>query len=103
MTLPKPQHQDSWTFLSNYSHVLLCLAQDPELTLREVSLLVGITERSVQRIIADLEDSGVIEKRKTGVRNSYVLNRKAKLRHPLEAHCTVGDLVDMVQRRKARR
>ena len=98
----KPELDNSWTFLSNYSHVLLCLAQDPELTLRQVSLQVGITERSVQRIIADLEGSGVIEKRKLGARNSYLVNRKAKLRHPLEAHCSVGDLVDMVQKRKGR-
>lgn len=100
MPRTKADKDNAWTFLSNHSHVLLCLAQEPELTLREVSLRVGITERSVQRIIADLEESGVLQRRKSGARNSYVLNRRAKLRHPLEAHCQVGDLMDMVHKRK---
>lgn len=45
-----------WTFLTNHAHVLLCLARDPELRLRDVAERVGVTERAVQRIVADLEE-----------------------------------------------
>ena len=48
-----------WTFLSNHGHVLLCIAQEPEIRLRDVAERVGITERAVQRIVADLEDAGI--------------------------------------------
>lgn len=88
----------SWTFLSNHSHVLLCLAQQGDLPLREVAIRVGITERSVQRIVADLEDAGALERERRGRRNHYALILDAPLRHPVESHCTVGDLVSMVRR-----
>lgn len=77
-----------WTFLTNHTHVLVCLDRDPALTVRQLAVLVGITERSVQRILADLERSGVIRKSKEGRRNHYELNLTYQLRHPLEAsHC----------------
>lgn len=77
-----------WTFLTNHTHVLVCLDRDPVLTVRQLAVLVGITERSVQRILADLERSGVIRKSKEGRRNHYELNLNYQLRHPLEAsHC----------------
>src|ERR1700730_8293231 len=55
-----------WTFLTNHGHVLVLLSRNPSLVLREVALRVGITERAVQRIIADLESSGFIEREKVG-------------------------------------
>lgn len=77
-----------WTFLTNHTHVLVCMDRDPALTVRQLAVLVGITERSVQRILADLERSGVIRKSKEGRRNHYELNLAYQLRHPLEAsHC----------------
>lgn len=87
-----------WTFLTNHSHVLMCLAKDPTVRLREVAETVGITERTVQMIIQDLEHAGVVEKQRNGRRNSYILNLDRHLRHPVESHCTVGDLVDLVDR-----
>jgi len=86
----------SWTFLSNYSHVLLCLAIDPQMRMRDVALQVGITERAVQRIIADLEASGVLKRTRAGRQNSYEIDRVAPLRHPLESHRTVGDLLTAI-------
>jgi DNA-binding transcriptional ArsR family regulator len=85
-----------WTFLTNHTHVLLCLAEEPQPPLRDVARLVGITERSVQRIVADLEESGVLVREREGRRNRYQLRRALPLRHPLEQHRRVGDLIDMV-------
>ena len=61
--------------------------------MRDVASRVGITERAVQRIIADLEASRVLTRSKTGRQNSYEIDHSAPLRHPLEAHRTVGDLL----------
>lgn len=86
----------TWTFLSNHSHVLICLAADGAQTLREVASKVGVTERAVQRIVADLEEAGVLERQRDGRRNTYVIHADVPLRHPLEAHCRIGDLIGMV-------
>lgn len=85
-----------WTFFSNHGHVLLCLAGNPELSLRDVADAVGITERSVQRIIAELEAGGYLVRKREGRRNTYVIRRGVPLRHPIETHKRVGDLIAMV-------
>jgi DNA-binding MarR family transcriptional regulator len=90
------EHAAKWTFLTNHSHVLICLAREPELTLRAVASEVGITERAVQRIVADLEESGVLVRSRDGRRNRYQIRSKTPLRHPLEAHRGVGHLLGMV-------
>lgn len=87
-----------WTFLSNHAHVLLTLAEDPEIRLRDVAQRVRITERAVQKIVAELESGGVLTRRKDGRRNRYEVHRDRALRHPVEAHCTVADLIRMVAR-----
>ena len=89
-------HFVGWTFLSNHTHVLVCLARNPDQVLREVAQQVGITERAVQRIVAELEAAGVIRRERQGRRNRYFLNLHAPLRHPLERHCTVGELLRSV-------
>lgn len=86
----------AWTFLTNHSHVLICLARDPLLRLRDVAVEVGITERAVQRIVADLEEAGIITRTRDGRRNHYEVHRSVPLRHPVEAGCTVRDLLAMV-------
>lgn len=86
-----------WTFLTNHSHVLLCLHQDTDLVLREVALKVGITERAVQKIVADLTEAGVLIREKVGRRNRYRINGKLPLRHPIEAHRQVADILKLVQ------
>lgn len=98
----------AWTFLTNHSHVLICLHRDPNIRLREVAELVGITERAVQRIVHELEEARIITRRKEGRRNTYKVHTRGHLRHPLEGHCSVGDLLEMAHRpsdtkRKARR
>lgn len=86
----------NWTFLSNHAHVLVCLAMDPDARLRDVAQSVGITERAVQKIVTDLETAGVLERERSGRRNSYRLNLEAPLRHALESHQTVGVLLSLV-------
>jgi DNA-binding MarR family transcriptional regulator len=86
-----------WTFLTNHSHVLILLSQHPLIVLREVAIRVGITERAVQRIIADLEASGFIERERVGRQNHYVVRTGQSLRHPIEAHRTIGDLVGIIK------
>lgn len=86
----------SWTFLTNHSHVLICLVRNPLSRLRDIAVLVGITERAVQRIVADLEEAGVITRRRAGRRNQYEVHSERHLRHSVEAHCTVGDLIGLV-------
>ena len=90
-----------WTFLTNHGHVLLCLAQDPDATLREVAGRVGITERAAHRIVGELEGGGALKRSKDGRRNHYEIRADFPLRHPLEAHCTVGQLLRMVSENAA--
>jgi len=86
----------SWTFLSNYAHVLVCLADNPDARLRDVAERVGITERTAFRLIGELEEAGILERAKEGRRNHYVINTDAHLRHAIEEHCTVGELLKTV-------
>lgn len=91
-----PGSEGSWTFLTNHAHVLICLAKQPDLTLREVAGHVGITERAVQRVVSDLEKAGILVRSRDGRRNRYEIVREAQLRHSLESHRSVGDLLDLV-------
>jgi len=86
-----------WTFLTNHAHVLVCLDAHPGGTQREMAAAVGITERAVQRILADLEEAGVVTRQREGRRNRYRIHPDHALRHPLEAHRTVRDLLDLIR------
>ncbi len=90
---PQPS---GWTFLTNHAHVLFCIAQDPEVRLRDVAIRVGITERAVQRIVTDLEDEGFVVVSKEGRRNRYQIRCDRPLRHPIERQRTVQSLIDLV-------
>jgi len=85
-----------WTFLTNHSHVLVLLARNPTIVLREVALQIGITERAVQRIIADLEAGEIIEREKVGRQNHYRIRTNQPLRHPIESHRTIGELLALL-------
>jgi DNA-binding transcriptional ArsR family regulator len=86
----------SWTYLSNHSHVLVCLAEDPEARIRDIAERVDITERAVQRILSELEEAGVVEKERIGRRNRYHIHADKHLRHPVEGHCRVDGLLSFV-------
>jgi len=91
-----PENGSRWTFLTNHSHVLILLTQDPFMVLRAVAARVGITERAVQKIIADLEEGGFIEREKIGRKNQYCILRNKPLRHPIEQHRTIGALLSLI-------
>ncbi len=89
----KPSPRTAWTYLSNHAHVLVALAKSPEARVRDLAESVGITERAVLQILHDLEESGAIARHRTGRRTSYAIDRTAALRHPLEAHRHIEDIL----------
>ena len=90
----------SWTFLTNHAHVLVCLARQPGVRLRDVAQLVGITERAVQRIIADLKEAGYITPSRDGRRNHYEVHKQNLLRHPVESGSTVAALLASLDKKE---
>ena len=92
----RSQATPSWTFLTNHAHVLLCLAQDPSERIRDIALNIGITERAVQRIITELEEAGYVERFRKGRRNEYQIHGQLPLRHPIEHHRNVDDLIRLI-------
>jgi DNA-binding MarR family transcriptional regulator len=89
--------RQSWTFLTNHAHVLICIALDPEARIRDIADKVGITERAVQRILVDLEAEGFLTHERAGRRNLYQVDAKLHLRHGLEEHRRVRDLLKLVE------
>ena len=85
-----------WTFLTNHAHVLLSIASAPDARIRELALRVGITERAVQRIIAELEAAGYLSHEREGRRTVYRVRANQPLRHPIERHRRVSALLDLV-------
>ena len=83
----------SWTFLTNHAHVLLCIANDSNVRLRDIAERVGITERAAQRIVGELVDAGYVDRVREGRRNNYRLNAERPLRHPLEEDHAVGEVL----------
>lgn len=86
----------AWTFLTNHTHVLVCIARDPEVTMRAVADQVGITERAVQRIVHELVEGGYLRRSRHGRRNVYHLQVDQPLRHPLEADTHLDALLDLL-------
>ena len=84
-----------WTFLSNHGRVLLTLAEDPDVRLRDIAHSVGITERAAQMIVADLESAGYVTKQRVGRRNHYLVHPRKRFRHPHEAGHQVGELLSI--------
>ena len=92
---PAPQAA-GWTFLTNHTHVLHCLYRQSNQRLRDVATAVGITERMVQRIVAELVDAGYLKITKVGRCNRYTVNSSLRLRHPLEVRHTIGALMALL-------
>ncbi|MEU9233923.1 helix-turn-helix transcriptional regulator [Streptomyces subrutilus] len=89
--LPKPQAP--WTFLTSHARVLLTLARDPGARLRDVAATCVLTERTVQSIVADLEQGGYLTRVRQGRRNHYRISPRAKFRHPAEAGRDIAGLL----------
>ncbi len=89
-----------FTFLTNHAHVLLALDADPDSRLRDVADLVGVTERRAQAIVKELDRTGYLRRERVGRRNRYELVPSRPLRHPLERHHDVGQLLSAVGHRR---
>jgi DNA-binding IclR family transcriptional regulator len=83
----------SWTFLTNHAQVLLCLADTPDIRLRDVAERVGITERATQRILADLTEAGYVKTERVGRRNRYTIDRQHAMRHSAQHGYEVDALI----------
>ncbi|MEU6988236.1 helix-turn-helix domain-containing protein [Streptomyces sp. NPDC046324] len=90
-----PKGHSEWTFLTNHARVLLALSRDPGVRLRDVAASCGVTERTVQAIVADLEAAGYITRARTGRRNRYTLVPGAPFRHPAEAGREIAGLLEL--------
>lgn len=88
--------------MTNHGHVLVALARDQDARTRDIAEVVGITERAVQQIVADLVGQGYVTKEKVGRRNRYRVLRGSRFRHDLEAGVTLGAFVDLVEETAAR-
>lgn len=84
-----------WTLLTNHGRILMLIAQQPELRIRDLADAAGVTERTAQTIVTDLEGSGYITRVRTGRRNTYSVNRRRPFRHPAESGHKVGELIDL--------
>jgi DNA-binding MarR family transcriptional regulator len=84
-----------WTFLTSHARVLILISKNPDIRVRDLAALAGITERSAQRIIVDLEDDGYLTHEKVGRRNRYRLSPTGTLRHPHEQALDVNLLLDL--------
>lgn len=85
-----------WTFLTNHSHVLICLSENADLRVRDIAGRVAITERAVLKILRELEEGGVISREREGRRTRYEIYSDVALRHPVEARCKVRHLLRMM-------
>jgi hypothetical protein len=89
--------QSRWMFLTNHLHVLVCLTRDPELRIRDIADLVGITERATVQILSQLEATGYLTKTKVGRRNHYTVHGELPLRHPMHNGRQVGELLRVIE------
>jgi predicted transcriptional regulator len=85
-----------WTFLSNHGQVLLCIARDPDVRLREIAEQIGITERAAHRIVGELADAGYILRQRNGRRNRYTITSHLGLPDPLARDRSIGDLLSVL-------
>ena len=83
----------TWTFLTNHAQVLLCLAETPDIRLRDVAERVGITERATQRILAELIEGGYVKAERIGRRNRYTVDRRHAMRHSAQFGHEIGALL----------
>ena len=86
----------TWSFLTNHAQVLLCIAQDPSIRLREIGDTVGITERAAHRIVSELAAAGYISRTRVGRRNHYTIQSHLRLPDPLAREQRLGDLLGVL-------
>jgi DNA-binding MarR family transcriptional regulator len=90
------ERNSEWTFLTNHGQVLVCVYNDPDIRLREIGELVGITERAAHRIVGELEQAGYLRRQRNGRRNRYFVTSRLGLPDPLARSQKVGDLLEIL-------
>ena len=95
--MSSPDEHKAWRFLSNHTQVLLCIQRDPDVRFRDIAQMVGITERAAQRIVADLIESGYVERERIGRRNKYRVNTDVAMRHPAQDGHDIGELLRLLK------
>jgi DNA-binding Lrp family transcriptional regulator len=85
-----------FSFLTNHARVLVCIAHDPGIRLRDIGAVVGITERAAHRIVAELIDAGYISRRRNGRRNEYTIDFDVSLREPVAHERSIGELLEIL-------
>jgi len=90
------QSSRTWTLLTGHGHVLVEIARNPRARIRDISPVVGLTERSVQAIVADLEAAGYLTRTRTGRRVVYTVNRDSLFRHAAQEGHRVGPFLDLL-------
>lgn len=86
-----------WTFLTHHAHVLVAIANNPDITVDQIANSVGITSRATTNILNDLVGGGYLERERIGRRNHYTVNANHPLRHPTNAHSKLSDLIDLLR------
>jgi DNA-binding transcriptional regulator PaaX len=86
----------SWSFLTNHARALLCIAHDPGVRVRDLAVMVGVTERSAHAIVTDLVDAGYVVKEKAGRRNRYHIQEHLPLRDPITEERTIGEMLELL-------
>ncbi|MEO7058856.1 MAG: helix-turn-helix domain-containing protein [Lapillicoccus sp.] len=84
-----------WTLLTSHGRILLLIARNPDLRLRDMAELARITERSAASIVRDLEQAGYLTKVRAGRRNGYLVHDELAFRHPAEAQHQVRELIEI--------
>jgi DNA-binding MarR family transcriptional regulator len=97
--MSRGQEDSSWTFLTNHAQVLLGIAQNPDIRLRDLAGHVGITERATQRIVVDLVEAGYVRRLRKGRRNHYVINPTVEMRHAAQEGHPIGQLLNLLDLR----
>src|ERR1700760_2760309 len=85
-----------WSFITQHARVLVCIARDPGVRLREIADALGVTERRAFGIVSDLTDAGYVVKEKEGRRNRYRIQEHLPLRVRVGREPTVGELLGVL-------
>jgi DNA-binding transcriptional ArsR family regulator len=85
-----------WSFLTNHAQVLVCIAHDPGIRLRDIGDRVGITERAAHRIVTELTEAGYITRQRSGRRNQYAINDHLRLPDPIASEQPIGELLEIL-------
>lgn len=91
------ERERTWTFLTNHAQVLLCLADTPDIRLRDVAERVRITERATQRILSELVEAGYVKAERVGRRNRYTIDHRHAMRHSAQDGYEIGALLEALK------